>query len=357
MRRGIVGKNKRAELAWTLAGFVLAQLLLGLGVDWSWLSVRDPEFQMIRGRLAARRAEAPTRPLVLTLGSSRTEMGLDAGKLSRSSDRAAPLVFNFAVPASGPMFQQVVLRRLLEEGVRPDKVFIEVMPMSMSRRNGTPLEEHQLDGARLDAVEMARLLPYYQQPDHLILPWVAARLLSNYRHQAELRDAFGLDANSDETGLNRGGGVDGYGWRKAAAPPIGEDAGARVQNALDQFGKALNDPVPAEGPLRALQDLLGLCRRKGISAALVIPPEATVFRAIDAQHAAIEEAIRRIVGQYHARLYDASAWVDDSGFYDGHHLSAEGAVIYTERFAREALRPEMNDFSPRQGEMVQAGAR
>jgi hypothetical protein len=353
MRRRPAGRGQRAELAWLLVGLAGAQLLLGLGVDRFWVPVRDPEFAALHERLAERRAEAPGRPLVLALGSSRTEMGLRAGELSQSADAGAPLVFNFGVPAGGPMFQQVVLRRLLDEGVRPDFVFLEVMPMSMSRRGGAPQEENQLDAARLTAAEAARLLPYYHRPYRLLGRWASARLLPADRHQAELREALGLDGAAAERGDDPCGDptrpLDGYGWRRFPPPRSREEFDANLQFSLNQFGKALNDGTPAEGPLRALQALLALCRREGLPAALVIPPEGSVFRAYDAHYAAIEEEVRRTAREWDTPLYDARDWIDDGGFYDGHHLSEEGAARYTERFRREVLGPELRRLAGRRG--------
>jgi hypothetical protein len=38
-------------------------------------------------------------------------------------------------------------------------------------------------------------------------------------------------------------------------------------------------------------------------------------------------------------VIDGMAWVDDNGFYDGHHTFADGAMQFTERFRREAIVP------------------
>jgi hypothetical protein len=38
-------------------------------------------------------------------------------------------------------------------------------------------------------------------------------------------------------------------------------------------------------------------------------------------------------------LIDARDWVDDDGFWDGHHMLPAGAAQFTHRFEREALQP------------------
>src|SRR5262245_54137780 len=126
MRRQRTEAVRRRELAWVLAGFVLVEVGLAVGVDRYWRGVRDPEFAVATGLLAARQAEAPGRPLVLALGSSRTEMGLCASLLSAGPADSTPLVFNFGIAGGGPMMEQVCLRRLLELAVRPRVVRLEL---------------------------------------------------------------------------------------------------------------------------------------------------------------------------------------------------------------------------------------
>src|SRR5207253_2621645 len=132
MRRRAEPRRKRAELAWCVAGFLAVQLALGVGVDQLWPVIRDPEVEQELRCLWRHRETAPKRPLVVALGSSRTKFGLRADRLSEAAGRDGPLVYNLAIPASGPLFQHIVLRRLLAEGLRPQLVFIEVMPISLS---------------------------------------------------------------------------------------------------------------------------------------------------------------------------------------------------------------------------------
>jgi hypothetical protein len=336
----------KADLAWMAVGLVIAQLLLALGVDRSWLAVRDPEFVALRRRLADRQAESPGRPLVLALGSSRTEMGLRAERLNCSDD--GPLVFNFGVPTSGPMLQQIVLRRLVREGVRPELVFVEVIPSSMGRGGGAPWEEHLLDAARLNAREAASLVRYYHQPHKLVEHWALARAVPSYRHHAELRDAIGLDGAVREDADDGTERLDAYGWHGRTGDATSDQSSARLRSALVQYRDCLNDLEPARGPLAALRDLLMTCRREGIAAAVVIPPEGSAFRSrYETAHTGIDGEVRRLAAEFDVSLYDARTWVPDAGFWDGHHLVEYGAEIYTERFGREVLPAELRRLTGR----------
>ena len=118
-------------------------------------------------------------------------------------------------------------------------------------------------------------------------------------------------------------------------PP--QQAEEKTRYALDQYGKALCDRAVGEGPAAAFNDLLDLCRREGISSAIIVPPESSAFRC--AYRGSGDETIQRLAIQFGVQVFDARTWVKDDGFLDGHHLSRIGADQFTERFAREVLKP------------------
>lgn len=326
-------RERRAELLWTLAGLVILQLAIGLGIDQFGQSARDPEFDSLLRRLSARCAEEPGRPLVLALGSSRTQMALHPARLNQGSREDQPLVFNFAIPGSGPMMDLVTLRRLLAEQVRPQLLVVEAMPMGLSHRQGTPIEENFLDSARLGAKEAIRLHRYYNNGYKLWARWLLARFLPTYRHQAELRDLLALD---QEALSHPGANEFRYGGVPVVPMPVqfGEQTTHLV---LTQYDRALTDNRLAQGPAKAWSDLLELCRLEGIPVAVLLPPEAAVFRAAGAGQAPLVAYLRQTAAQVGAPLIDARRWVEDRGFRDGIHASIIGAEQFTDRFGREVV--------------------
>jgi hypothetical protein len=338
-------RDRRRELLWAAAGFAVLQVALALGLERFWPQVRDPEYRLLAERLDERRADAPPRPLVVVLGSSRTALGLRADVLSE--DSSAPLVFNFGVAAAGPMTQHVCLRRLLASGVRPAGVVIEVMPAFLSQRGRYPQEESMLDAARLTADEVAMLVRYYQRLDRLLLPWCTARLLPVRRHQAEMRDSVHLDAALEtQPSADPLRNVTSHGWREGPAHLVPERKAAAERLAAAQYQGALSDARMAPGPLQALADLLTLCRREGIPATLLLMPEGSAFRALHepTAKAACDRALAKLSREFDVPLVDARTWVGDAGFWDGHHLTPSGADRFTHRFRSDALpRLRLND--------------
>jgi hypothetical protein len=323
------GRRPWRVLGWAVLFFAVLQAGLGVSLD-RWLpGVRDPEYARKERQLRHRRDEAPGRPLVVMLGSSRTLLGLQAGRLGEGA-----VVYNFGVVGCGPVLEGVYLRRLLAAGVRPDLLLVEVLPAAFNRSAGHPLEEGWLNGRRLGPDEVAGLWPYHSHPGRLLGQWCQARGLPCVGYQAGLRGLLGLDRPALAW--------DAHGW--LAYPLTGPKPAARrrlTDAARRQYEDSLGEFRLAEGPARALDDLLDRCRREGIPAALVLMPESAEFRGFYAPglHAGLTDYLAGVSREKGVPLIDAGSWVGDAGFWDGHHLLPEGAAEFTDRFGREALPP------------------
>jgi hypothetical protein len=347
-KRRQLSRQSWSRLLWLLAGFALCQAVLAVAID-GWLgAVRDPEFASKLERLKARLAEAPGRPLVLMLGSSRTAYGADARTLSASAGESAPLVFNFGLMGGGPLLQTIAFRRLLAEGVRPDLLFVEVMPALMVEADGRLLEEKMLDGARLCTREMLRLRRQYHEPRRLVSSWLLGRLLPCYRHQAEVRGELGLDAPDQGWNPTNPGLVDDHGWRARNDKITEEYRRKTTEMALSQYDEFCASAHIGAEPVRALEALLTLCRREKIPVSLVLLPEGKPFRALYSplSRAALDGLLARLEQGWGLKVIDARTWVDDRGFWDTHHMLPAGAHQFTERFGREALQPALRELRP-----------
>jgi len=329
--------DQRRTLAWAAAGWVLVQAVLAATIELALPEARDPEYAVRERRLLAQMTGGERR-LWLVLGSSRTQLGLQAAKLSASDDREAPLVFNFGMPGCGPLMQTVCFERLLARGVRPEKVFVEVNPALLARRDGEPMEERMLDGARLSPGELARVLPYYCEPRRVLGKWAAAWLLPCHRRSAELRRllAGGHDA-SDSDAADRL--MDDYGWQHVPAPADAARRRELTKLAADQYDGALATFEPGPVQRKLLDQLLARCRQESIEAALVLMPEGTSFGRLYGPRS--ESVLQRLLAELHREhdvaVIDARRWVADELFSDGHHLLPAGATAFTARFARETL--------------------
>jgi hypothetical protein len=92
-----------------------------------------------------------------------------------------------------------------------------------------------------------------------------------------------------------------------------------------------------KGPSRALRDLLDLCRREEIPVVLVLMPESAVFRSWYAPEslAPARGLLAQLRETYGVRVIDASDWLADKDFVDGHHAQGSGADVFTTRLREE----------------------
>jgi hypothetical protein len=326
----------RNELAWYLAGLVVVQLGLAVGIERYWSDVRDPWYADLVRVVRDREAEIPGRPLVLALGSSRTKMGLRAGRLNHPEDGAAPVFVNAAQLGGGPMQQLVLLRRFLDCGIRPGLVFLEMMPMALSDRDGRPIEERVINLSRFSAPEVASMSAYCEQPLRFCWPRALGWLWPCWHYRSALREALRIDA--PEAQRPRYVTCDRWGFTLEHAPSADRETATRL--TIETHRLALTQPSLSPGALQASRDVLELCRREHIAVVLFLPPENSGFRNYAPDVAACQvRAIRQLAEEFELPLLDARTWIDDEGFSDGHHANPRGAEQYTARFGRDALVP------------------
>lgn len=325
-------RRGRAILLWAAAFFVAVQFGLGLVVDQVWTDVRDPEYAGKLRLFRELRTRDPDAPLIAALGSSRTQLGLQAGRLRPTVDGRRAVVYNFARSACGPTLQLLTLRRLLADRARPDRLLVEVMPPFYNRRPGRLLDEKDLDTSLLRADELARACRYARQPAQLAWGWARSRGLTCYNRRVEMaRQLFpGQWGPRPEADPENG-------WFAPHTEVTPEQRERYTAFALDSYRDAAADFRPDPRPVRALHDLLALCRQNRIPVVLIVPPEGPRFRALYAPAAlpvirAFLADLRRESG---TTVIDARDWMAEDDFWDSHHLLPSGARAYTDRLARE----------------------
>ena len=186
-------RSRRALFAGVLAVAGL-QAYLDIGIDGGRLDWADAEYGTTLRHLEQRKREYPNRPVVVMLGTSRSKTAFAADRLSEAvpGDENPPLVLNASVYSAHPFHFQLVLRRLIAIGAKPDVVFVEIFPLYMSDtsaiyaadqgRVAIPLkatELHRLRGADLDLI-------WKHDPDRAALwtrRWCESRLAPVSEHR------------------------------------------------------------------------------------------------------------------------------------------------------------------------------
>jgi hypothetical protein len=343
-RRRVPARVGRSALLWGIAAFAGLQLGAALAIETFLPDWRDPVFGIKFRLLSGRTADAPPRsPTVVMVGSSRVEFGMLAGKLEDELSVACgqrPVAFNFGIAGAGPVTEQLVVRRMLAAGIRPNVLVIEVLAPTLAGQVPS-VEVSRLTPDRLYLNELALVARYGPSLSDLRSDWWQAWPVPAFSHRYAIlaRNApqF-LPGRVPYDGLRR---IDRWGVGELAATPTRAVYLRNLEMTLAQYRPSLTD-FQLGGPSSVgLRDLLQICRQEQIQPILVLMPEGTEFRRLYTTDAwqQIETFLAALSREFDAPLVNARTWVADDQFTDSHHLLPGGAAVFTERLGREHLAP------------------
>jgi hypothetical protein len=343
----------RAALLWGALFFLAGQLALGAFVSSVRPELRDPEFGTLLTSLRRRLTQAPNRPLVLVLGSSRTASVIRPSALPQLTEHGPPpLVFNFSTLWSGPVREAQMFRRLLAAGVRPDWLLVEVWPPFLTQRDIFTEEEPILlrdlqwaDWPIVSRCLRRRLEVMGKAFESLLFPAVRyrARLLDHWAH-ALFPALDSLPPGSWEDPRLRLSESDGW----LPAPGDRSDAETfrlRLHMQAQATQRVLEHFQVDDGADRALRDLLRLCAEHHIRVAFLLGPEHSELRkcCTPTIAARIDAYLHERGRNQRVPVIDTRDWVPDDDFLDMSHAHRRAAAPYTQRLGREVLRPWLQD--------------
>ncbi|HJZ59511.1 MAG TPA: hypothetical protein VKE74_31495 [Gemmataceae bacterium] len=326
------------------AVFALLQLALGIVAERSYM-VKDPGYADKERNLVALEAPNPGASRVLMLGTSRTGYAFHAGRIEEQLAAALGrpvVVFNYGIPASGPVTHLVYARRLFARGHRPDLLFIEVLPPGLADLPDGPLEAKFLFGDRLRRDEVEAVIGYGFPEQEVRRKWRESVLVPWYALRFPLLGRFSPSALPWHLRFDWSRTTDPHGWSTPLVDSVTEaEYQAGLERATAEYGAILADLHPTGGSARALEDLLALCREQGVPVRLVLMPESAGFRALypPSSTARLYAFLHRLCAEHGCELVDARDWLPDGCFTDGHHQLRPGAEAFSDRLLREAVLP------------------
>jgi hypothetical protein len=327
-----------------VVAFAAIQASINLAVRREWVPLRDPvyfeKFDQLRGHpeFFAPPADAVR---VLALGSSRTQLAVDAATLSAEWTAAAgrPVrAFNFGTPAGGPMTGNLYLRRLFAAGARPDAVLVEVHPCFIAPGpGGVPFEAQWLHAYRLRPGEVETLRGFgypVERPPHL--GW-QGWLTAAHAYRFAALNAYFPRWLPCPFGLTVGMKTDRHGW-VGGLEVTTDDRRKLLAATYAQYFPAFAGYRVGGAGAAAVRDTLAVCRDHGVRAAVLVSAESGEFRAWygPAGREEVAAFARGLGEEFAVPVFDAREWVADDGFADGHHVTPAGAAAFTARLAREA---------------------
>ncbi len=330
----VAGRRRRIRpwrwiVAWGLLWIVAVQGFVVLYLECFHSEFLDPKYGCRMLALRERCRERSARPLLVALGSSRTEQGFRPSRLQSSG----PMFYNLARGGSSPLLYLVTLRRLLADGVRPDGLLVEVFPPAL-------VEGEESAIVYKPTLRDWPLLRRYPFQTRTWTAWLQDRLLLWYKYRSGFLASLAPEllpaqARWGEHLWDYRGGE----WRSVGERISIQERRRLIVDARRRYARSLNHfRIDADAD-RALRELLDTCRAQDIAVVLFLMPESDEFRAWYPPEARrrLSAYLAALQNEYGLASIDARDWFDKGEFSDGHHLLKRSAVTFTHRFAREVV--------------------
>ena len=326
-----------------LVFFVLFQLLFDFVVQKHRIELRDPEYGYKLTTQKRGIRQNPDRPLLLILGSSRTELGVKPSELHLASagSEKAPFAFNMALAGSGPLFELLCLKRLLAEGIHPRWVMIEVLPATLYQE---PIwsDFGFLRISRISLDELPLLSKYDPIPGRYRSIWLESHAVPWFSNRFLLMSHYAPLWLPQDVRTDHWRTMDGNGFRYGVFAPQVDEAThqLRLVHAEKQYAPALSRFAISDKSDEAMHELLDLCHDQHIPALLYLMPEGDRFRSWypPAVQGAIRYYLRGLTEEYGTPVVDARTWFHEADFADSHHLLEPAAWAFSKRLGGELNR-------------------
>jgi hypothetical protein len=323
--------------------FTLSQIGLAIAIEFWLPQFRDPEFGRRVNLLLPRLASNSPKPLtVVMLGSSRTMQGFNSTLLEKklTSALGRPVVaFNFGITGAGPFRELLTLKRLLARGIHPDLLLIEILPPLLGDDLGGK-EPARVVPHQLWLRELRTLAQYRVPPDELHRAWWRAWPVPCYTHRLTFLSQLYPESIPYASRIDWILKFDQSGWiEPRRKTPSSESRSSETERARQEYEAALRTFQLGDTPCRELKDLLRLCRRKKIRAALVVMPEGPTFRSWYSSQGwtQIEDYLKELERKYGFPVVNAREWILEEDFVDSHHPLPAGANLFSSRLAARIL--------------------
>ena len=306
-------RQARAALACGTVAIIVSVFGMAAAVETVRPEWRDPEYGHRLNQLRALRGAHPGRPLVVAVGSSRTQMGMSPAAMGFPDAPGSPLVYNFGQSGAGPLRLHLTVERLAAAGVVPDVLLVEFFPAAFAH-DGPAEEQLKELAARLSWGDLRRVEPFAADAGVLRRRWAGERLRSWHGLRLVLMSHWQPNWLRWQDRLTfQWDQMDPFGFTPYPLDTVPEsDRDRGIERVRGQYaGLMANYRVGAMSD-RVLRDLLDRCRERGVRVVLYRTPEGPSFRSL--------AATAEPTGEY-----------AEGDFADGHHLLRAGA----ERFSRQ----------------------
>ncbi len=345
--RSVAPRGKaRTSVAWGVLFFVISQLGLGVASE-IHPRIRDPLYGDKFAKLDRKLAANPGAKTVVMLGSSRTGLAFHGKRVEEAiaAQGHTTVAFNFGIPASGPVTHLIYLRRLLDSGVVPDLILIEILPSMLMETTDGPLERLWFFPDRITLRECDTLIGHGFQPGPVRESHAKSVLFPAFSLRFQLLTRVAPSWVPWQYRFDWSRSADECGWGTPLLQTISPaDRQKAEAQARAEYANVLADLRPGGGATTALCEILELCRERGIRVKIVLMPEGSTFQSMYSAQSL--ERLKAFLSPLGTPIVDARNWLTDDVFTDGHHMFRVGAEQFTDRLTREVILPTFREGNP-----------
>jgi hypothetical protein len=338
--RSARSSHSRRTLLFTLAGFALIQCAFACFVLSDPVLPREDHWQRKLRQCRPRLAAHPDALVAAQLGSSRTGSGVcgtDAEPWLSARLGRPVLLFNVGCSGAGPGAGLINLRRMLNDGVRPHLLLLEVLPPLLDDADLLEdLTPERLPAAQLrpdEAAATAELAP--RERPWLWAEWLRAQAVPAITHRQALVSLSVPGLLSAEARRDGVRGADESGYVPELPRSPGQIESAR-RAARERYEPALRNFRLSRRRLDLVGETIEAARSEGMAVALVLMPEGPTFRSWypPGTWALVFGAIEGLARERGVALIDLREALDEGDLFDSHHATREGARKLTLELAR-----------------------
>jgi hypothetical protein len=293
---------------------------------------RDPEFGHRIARLHKIQQQNPSCSIVLVLGTSRTQNAIRPAAMGFLDEDNTIQMFNFGQSGASPLKILLTLMRILDEGIRPAAVLVEVLPVWLTF-DGAAEDQFQNDVPQLSVIDLQHLAPYCHNPDELRSRWLAARTSPWHTQRISLMSHWLPNWMPWQSRINfqwQTMEPDGFVPFLFTDPPLAFRTEATAKTR-QQYAGSFGGFRPGAMSLRALSDLVARCRTANVPVAFFVPPVAPTFQSWFDPGAwrAGESDLLAVSKELGVDVFQPPNQFADVDFADGHHMLRKSAERYS----------------------------
>lgn len=342
-------RRGRGAVLWAVAGVLLLQVAY-YPMTYLWPQIHDGEFGAKLGALRSLIASKPKdAPCVVMVGGSLTSWGFNPSALTGVDVHSpqGPVVYNFGINNARTLVQLLCVRRVLEDGIRPDMMIVDTYVWDFNTRANAMDGEVFFPNVRLQEQDLDVLRRYDPKAHQRIQEWRQLHFTPwfSYRQNAQ-RYFLPTWCSPTARQVMYWESMDPNGWEyfPAYASSQRQVPQAKVVDGAKLCTVWMNtDPLDDETFPRAYREMADACHKAKVPILFVRMPETAAMRAgfSPAVRARLDGFFAELASRDGVQVADARDWAPDDGFVDGFHLDASGSTRFTQRLEREILGPQV----------------